>query len=69
MISNTACVSECLQCYSVVANVETFHIVIPGTKNSNISINIDCELISSSSVVMLLGVGIDEELSFDPHTK
>ena len=52
---------------SLVANPAKFQVIFPGSPSSNISIFIDGAIIESSDVVNLLGVLIDDKLSFYPH--
>ena len=40
-----------------------------GTEDSNISLNIDGNIVKNSSIVKLLGVTIDDRLCFHPYIK
>ena len=62
-------VSRWFECNHMVTNPEKFHIIFPGTENSNIALNINCEIIGSSNIVTLLGIDIDDTLSFQPYVK
>ena len=52
---------------SMVANPAKFQVIFPGSPNCNISIYIDGAIIENSNIVKLLGVLIDDKLSFYPH--
>ena len=62
-------VSRWFECNHMVTNPEKFHIIFPGTENSNIALNINGEIIGSSNIVTLLGIDIDDTLSFQPYVK
>ena len=52
---------------SLVANPEKFQLLFPGTKNANIVLNVDKFLLKSSESVNLLGITIDNGLTFYSH--
>ena len=53
----------------MVANPEKFQMIILGADSSYISIQTDCVIIKPSKEVTLLGVTIDDKLSFYLHIK
>ena len=52
-----------------MANPAKFQIIFPGSPNLNIELNINGHILRSSSVVKLLGISIDDKLSFLHHIK
>ena len=54
---------------SLVANPEKFQMLFPGTKNSNIVLNVGHFALESSECVKLLGITIDSGLTFYPHVQ
>ena len=54
---------------SLVANPAKFQVIFPGSPNIKITINLNGFILQNSSVVKLLGVLIDDKLSFLPHIK
>ena len=54
---------------SLVANPAKFQIIFPGSPNLHIELNLNGHIIKNSSVVKLLGIFIDDKLSFLPHIK
>ena len=53
----------------MVANPAKFQVMFLGTNDPNLGLNIDGKIISNSSEVKLLGVILDNKLSFLPHIK
>ena len=62
-------VIQWFKCNSMVANPEKFQLMFLGTEDSNISLNIDGNIVKNSSIVKLLGVTIDDRLCFHPYIK
>ena len=52
---------------SLVANPAKFQFILPGSPNIKTSLNIKGKIIENSSTVKLLGILIDDKLSFLPH--
>ena len=52
---------------SLVANPAKFQFILPGSPNIDISIEVNCQCITNSKVVKLLGILIDDKLTFYPH--
>ena len=67
--SDISLVSNWFNCNGMVANPEKFQMIILGADSSNISIQTDFATIKPSKEVTLLGVAIDDKLSFYPHIK
>ena len=57
------------KCNFMVANPAKIQVMFLGTNHPNLGLNIDGKIISNSSEVKLLGVILDNKLSFLPHIK
>ena len=51
----------------MVVNPNKFQVMFLGCGNSTLSLNVDGHTIASSDSVKLLGITIDNKLSFTPH--
>ena len=51
----------------MAANLDKFHVIFLGTEDNTITVNLGSTHIRCSNVLKLLGITIDNQLSFYPH--
>ena len=65
--SNLKLAVHWFNCNALVANPSKFQLIFPGTDNPNITITFGNYILESVDIVTLLGIKIDNKLSFVPH--